>query len=499
MTLRQWVKHLSIYGAGVVLLNALSFFMLPIYTHRIPPREYGVLELLNRSMDVLQITLMCGMGMATLTFYQLLAKDPNQQRKVFSTAIRGMFLTAATIVLVLQFNVRWLSSALFKTPEYSWAVRLVLVVGLFELVYQIGLISIQARLKSLTYVIVTVGRLALGLAANIVFVLWFNWGLKGILWATLLHTGLFALVAAGAVFREIGFGFDWNLWGEMLKFGLPFIPGSFFLFVLNNGDRYFLEAYQGPTVVGLYALGYRLGQLVIPFALSPFIKVWGSVMIEVTNQPDGREQCARIATYLALGYVGIGLGLSLLGPSLVRLLTGPAYWGAFRVIPVVVFAYLFWSLTCITDTAFYVTKKSHVKPFLFGASAAICVLLYAALIPRYGMMGAALATLASFAFFAVLTWIVAYRYLPVRYEFGRLAKIVGAACFLYIVGHQLSPGGGLMGVLVPVAFWAAFPPLLHLLRFSTAEERAQLHALWGAAWSRVGVFTTAGSGTGKLP
>jgi O-antigen/teichoic acid export membrane protein len=490
LTLGQWFKHLSVYGVGFLVLNALSFFLLPIYTHRISPGEYGVLELLNRSRDVLLIVLTCGMGLATLTFYQLEGKDPNRQKKVFSTAIRGMFLAAGSIVLVLQFCARWLSTMLFHTPAYFWAVQIVLWVGLFELVFQIGLISMQARFKSLLYVILTIGRLVFGVAVNIVLVLWLRWGLKGILLATLIHTALFALVAAASVFWDAGLGFDWHLWREMLRFGLPFIPASLFLFVLNNGDRYFLQAYRGPTVLGIYALGYTLGQIAVLAVLSPFLKVWGPVMVAITGRPNGHEQVAKIATYLALVYVGVGLGLSLLGPFLVRLLTGPDYWSGFRVIPLIVLAYLFWSLSTVADTAFYVTKKTHFKPFIMGAAAAVCLLLYAVLIPRYGMMGAAVATLASFVFFAVLTWIIAYRYLPIRYEFGRLAKIVGAACFVYAVGHPVSTGGSWVGILASALLWLAFPGLLYLMRFPTVEERLRIHSLWNAALSRVSIFAT---------
>lgn len=488
--MRQWLKHLSIYGVGIFLLNALSFFLLPIYTHRITPGDYGVLELLNRSRDILVIVMTCGMGMATLTFFQLEGKDPNLQKKVFSTAIRGMFLSGGVLVLSLQFCSRWISAMLFYSPAYFWAVQLALWTGLFELVFQIGLISMQARFKSILYVFLTVGRLIFGMAVNIVLVVWLNWGLKGILVASLAHTVLFAFLAAAFVFRGVGFGFDWHLWREMLRFGLPFIPGSFFLFVLNNGDRYFLEAYRGTTELGIYALGYRFGQIATLVVLTPFLKVWGSVMIGTSDQPNGREHVARIATYFALAYSGVSLALSLWGPFLVRLLTGPGYWTGFSIIPIVALAYLFWGLSTITDTAFYVTKKSHLKPFIMGTAAAVCVILYAVFIPRYGMMGAAAATLMSFVFFAVLTWMVAYRYLPVRYEFGRLIKIVGAASFVYAIGYRISVGTSWVNVLGSAVLWTLYPVILYLLRFPTSEERLRLQSLWSATLSRVSIFAT---------
>src|SRR5512143_1606738 len=159
LTIRQWFKHISIYGMGILLLNVLSFLLLPIYTHRISPGDYGLLELLNRSRDVLLIVLNCGMGMAALTFYQHESVNPGRQRKVFSTAILGIFVAAGSIVLVLNLIPRWISLKLLSTPDYGWAVQFALWTGLFELVFQIGLISMQARFRSVSYAILTVGRL----------------------------------------------------------------------------------------------------------------------------------------------------------------------------------------------------------------------------------------------------------------------------------------------------------------------------------------------------
>jgi O-antigen/teichoic acid export membrane protein len=323
--------------------------------------------------------------------------------------------------------------------------------------------------------------------------------LKGILLASLLHTGVFALIASGTVFWRLGWRFDWHLWRELVRFGLPFIPGGFFLFILNNGDRYFLNVYQGPSVVGLYALGYRLGLLAAILVLTPFQKVWGAVMIEIANRPNGRQEIARIATYFALAYVTAALGLSLVGPSVVRLICGQAYWGASRVIPLVAFAYLFWSLSTIGDTPFYVTKKTDVKPLLAAAAAGVCMVLYAVLIPRWSMIGAALATLISFAVFAGLTCLVAYRYLPVRYEYLRLGKIIVTACLLYAIGHWVTDKGGIVGVVSAFILVFAFPAALYLIRFPTREERSQLRDWGGAAWARVCAFAGAPRENGGGP
>lgn len=473
MKATQWLKHLVTYGSGVFMLNALSFLLLPIYTRQIPPADYGVFDLLNRNRELLSVVLSLGMGMAVLTFYQLEKNNPARQRMVFSTALEGwaaLSVILLSIFMLLAGPISWL---LFRTPAYAWAVRLMLLTGGAELMFSLGLLYMQARLQSAHYIAMNVGRLVLVLAANGVLVLWLRWGLLGILLSGLLPTAAVAALIVLLVLRQ-SVSFDWDLWKKMVVFSLPFIPGSVFLFVLNNGDRYFVSIYGGLTVLGWYGLGYKIGRLVELAVATPFRNVWSAVMVDTAHQNEGAQSIARISTYLTLAYVAAGLALSLFGPQVLAIITTRSYAESYQVVPLVTLAYLFWSLTAVADVAFYATRKTRVKPVLLGAAAAVSLLLYALLIPRFGMMGAAWATMVSFFFLAVITWIAAQRYLPVRYEYGRMAQIVAVAVALYMIGRPLAAEGGVSGFLWALLMVALFPAALYFTRFLNERENFRL-------------------------
>ena len=121
--IREWAGHFVVYGFGTIALNALSFLVVPIYTHRIAPAEYGVLEMLNRGQEILVIVVMSGLGLAALAFHQFESENPDKQKKVFSTALLGVALNAALLFSVLcPFSDR-ISVLLFGNEKYAWAVR----------------------------------------------------------------------------------------------------------------------------------------------------------------------------------------------------------------------------------------------------------------------------------------------------------------------------------------------------------------------------------------
>src|SRR5271156_1388145 len=63
------VRHSVVYGIGGVLTKAVSFLLLPFYTHYLIPRDYGVLEILDLSMSLLAMFLNMGIMAAMLRYY----------------------------------------------------------------------------------------------------------------------------------------------------------------------------------------------------------------------------------------------------------------------------------------------------------------------------------------------------------------------------------------------------------------------------------------------
>ena len=482
-----WVRHLATYGGGVIMLNALSFLLLPLYTRCISPSDFGVLELLNRSSDILRIALALGVGNSALMFYQFERHNPRKQRRVFPTAITGLFILGAALVLGLQLFSSRLAQIFLANASLGWAVTIFLWCALLELIFQVGLTCLQAQIESLTYTAITISRVLFALLVNLVALLLLHAGLRGAVLALLAHTLLFAFVVSFLLFRSQGFGLDWKLWKSMLKFGLPFVPSGAFIFVLNNGDRYFIQRYSGSYAVGIYALSYKLGMLVSVLVLGPFLKYWSAVMYETATAADGATKLGKTATYLCLAYTAFALPVSVLAPELIHAISGSAFAGAAPIVPWICLSYLFWSLSTVLDTAFYVTKKTAYKPALAGGGAAICTAFYYVLIPRYGNMGAALATLFGFASFFALTWIVSRRIIPIRLEWGRMLTILCVAIALYAAAALAS---GITHIVLAVGVSLAFPLILVVGRFFHPAESELLRASAQHVWDRLSLLTS---------
>jgi O-antigen/teichoic acid export membrane protein len=473
---------------GVVGMNALAFILVPIYTRRVSPHEYGVLEILNRCQDVLAVIITSGLATAALAFYQFEAQEKERQQRVFSTALYGIVLNSTLLSLLALPFVPSLSRSLFPGGEYTWAMRAYLLIIPLEVLFQAALVSLQAEFRSTLYVIASLARLALGIGLSLVLVWWLRMGLAGVIMVTLLTIGLPAVVCTFYILHCAAWRFDLSIWKQMVAYGLPFVPGSFFLFILNSGDRYFLNAFQGPDVVGIYSVSYKISAIATFAVLLPFVKLWGSLSISLALRPEGPKQIARATMYLSTAYCYVGVLLALATPLLLRFLVSSSYWDAYRPTPWIILAYLFWSISVVADTVFYAKKKTRVKPLILLATCVLCIALYALLIPRYGMMGAAWATVAAYCTLAAITIRVGNRYLVVPYEYGRFAKLLTVTVAVFLLGRAATSIALASDYLMVICAALAFPLLLIGLRFWTRAELEMFSQLQTSARTRIRSF-----------
>ena len=69
------------------------------------------------------------------------------------------------------------------------------------------------------------------------------------------------------------------------------------------------------------------------------------------------------------------------------------------------------------------------------------------------------------------------RLFPVPYQWGRLARVLFVSAALVGLGELLLPTEGFVGLLARIVLWLAYPVVLLLSGFFTAQERGWLARL----------------------
>ena len=228
--------------------------------------------------------------------------------------------------------------------------------------------------------------------------------------------------------------------------------------------------------VGVYLIASSVAALIKYFPVA-FDVAWTPFAYDSMQRSDAPVLFARMATYAFAVLAASLVALSGLGPPLMDLMLPRDYGEVGTLVPILALALAVQTVRSLPGTSLNLAKKTAVYPTVTAAGAVISIGAYFALIPRFGMYGAALALLISQVLTTALMIYLAQRAYRIPYEAGRLVKIVAVAAVTYAAMMTLASGSSWRTVAVRIALLLLFPAGLLLLRFLRPQELADIRKL----------------------
>jgi O-antigen/teichoic acid export membrane protein len=321
------------------------------------------------------------------------------------------------------------------------------------------------------FLLVSLGRLALGVALNVALVVVLHWGVMGVVWANALSSLATALALAAFTVPRTGLRVSPRVLKGMLWFGVPFVPSSLAMLVVHNGDRYILAAFRPLHEIGIYSLGYKLGMILTYAIAVPFTNVWTTRMYTVVREPGGRAAYARVCRYFVYTLLFAWVGLAVCAPELVALAASREFVAAAWFVPVIAGAYVLREVAECWKNAFLIEKRTRTLAWLQPLMAAVNLVLTYVLVRGVGTHGAAWATLWTFVLMVVLTVWLAEDLMPTPVDWGRLAIAAGAAVVIFLLGLAVPPLPLPVSLPVKVALALLFPLALVGFHAVPPDER----------------------------
>jgi len=177
-----------------------------------------------------------------------------------------------------------------------------------------------------------------------------------------------------------------------------------------------------------------------------------------------------ILTYFVLVGMFVALGLSVLSKEVLMVMATPPFYGAYKVIPLIALSYVLYGCYFVFNPGMLIAKKTKYAAPIVGAGAVMNLGLNYLLIPNYGMMGAAVATVISYLMLPIGLFVLSRRFYPIKYEWGRVAKIFGAAALVYLGSIFITSDSAIIAGLLKLCSLLGFPILLFAFRFFKPEE-----------------------------
>jgi len=438
--MRNLVKNSGIYAISSLASPLATLLLAPFLTHTLSSTDYGALAVLNTAVALVTGMTELGLGAAFTRMYAYDCKTPREQLDVLSTLVSLLLLILIPVTAVGLIVAPWLSTMMLGRASYSGAVQVGAVVVLSQNLTVPGLVWLRMESRAAFFSTISIANLLMTIGANILLVGTLHMGILGSQVANGLGDVIIIACTLPIIFWRAGFHLHFPMAGSILIFGLPNIMNLISGWALQLSDRYLLGHFASLSLAAGYSVAYSLGGVLLVAIISPFSLAWWVLMYPIAKREDAQHVFMLIFRWFSFVLLFATFGLSLLGVSVLDLLFPASYHTQASIIPVIALSTIFNGIFIVVSLGTSLQRKTWLTSLCFICSALINVGLNLVLIPVYGTMGAALATLVAYIALALIAYLFNQRIYPVPFEVGLFLVALAIGLLLYFIDNRSAQG-----------------------------------------------------------
>ena len=469
----------AVYGVSTVVGRFLTFILTPFYTHLLTRDELGVVSTVYAYIAFLNIIYAYGMEAAFMRYVSSLEIGTKKQN--FSVPFIAILLTSLVLTLLIGWQALPLASLSRVPLRYASIVSYSGWILFFDAAAIIPFALLRMERKAKLFAALKLWNIVITVILNLLFLVKYGWGVEGIFLGNLLASASTLLLLLPVILRN--FTLEWNqpLFAALLRFGIPAIPSYIATMMIQVIDRPILESLTDLATVGVYQANYRLG-IFMMLVVSMFDFAWRPFFLSSARDPDAKHLFSRVLTYFFAAMMAVFLLASMFVEDLVTTpiyhgasIIHPNYWSGLGIVPVILLAYVFLGISNVLVAGIYIEKQTKRLPLITFTGAATNIVANYALIPVLGILGAALATLVSYAVMAIVLYVIVQSIYPIRYEVERVAKIALTSAVVYLLFVFIKFDS--LEILWKVFLLLLFGGLMYMMKVFTAAELSFLRRL----------------------
>jgi O-antigen/teichoic acid export membrane protein len=409
-----------------------SMAALMVFTRLMSPDQFGeyslTVNVTATAVAILGNFLVIGLGR-----FEPATKTDVDKRQLHSTVIASALLMSIVVAALTT-----VLAALDHLPALSVNYYYFSALFPLSLLLMLSQKLINANLKPKAYGLSLALKNILLLLAGAACLL-AGYGVHGVL-ASLAIASLLASLPALSLWAKTSWkSFDLGVLSQLWSYGAPLTLLYLFVMIISFSDRIFIDLMLGSEEVGLYSAGYDLTQYTIAIVAS-IVHLAAFPIILKAYESEGEEKAKALLStsirILLLVMLPVTLGFIAVKDEISGIFLGDAFTAtSMMLIPILALSVLLSAIkSYYFDYAFQITKTTWLQSIPPMLAAVInCVLNYV-LIRSMGVIGAAYATLISYAAYLLLTVVLSKKVFKLpAFPWGYALKVCLAALIMMMV------------------------------------------------------------------
>ena len=255
--------------------------------------------------------------------------------------------------------------------------------------------------------------------------------------------------------------------------------------LLSTIDRYSLNYMASLPDVAIYSLGFKIGGSIKVFIVSSVQLALTPMLMKRINDPDNKRLFSKVLTYFSFGLMWVIVGLSIFGREIIVLIArSPEYIEATNLIPIIAMISFFGMAKDSVIMGLHVNKKTKIIGSLIIVAGIANLIFNIALIPLWGIYGAAWASLFAQILLFITVFYFAQKSYKVNYELGKVALIIIVGGLLYGSSLLLNDMDFWLAFAIKLIIALSFPLWFFILPFFEKVEKDSIKGFIGKSIKR---------------
>lgn len=398
------IRSAGIYTFTNVVNSAIPFFLLPILTRYLSPRDYGVVSMFSVLLSF--VTPFIGVntnGAIARVYYE---KDTVDIKEYITNCIY-ILLISTSLVAILFYIFADIIARVSAVPIQL--IGAIIVVSFAQSITKTVLTLWQVQVKAIQYGVFQVSQTSLNMILSIVFVVFVGLTWEGRIYAQLISYIFFSLLGLVILVKNKWLKFKYNstYFKHALYFGIPLIPHALGGVIMTMTDRIFITKMVGIETTGVYTVGYQIGMIINLLAIS-FNQAYVPWLFAKLKEDilKTKLKIVRFTYGYFITIIILAVTLSILAPTFLNFFVGREFANSSIYVTWIALGYAFNGMYLMVVNYIFYMEKNRILSVITIVTAFLNIILNYFFIKVFGAIGAAQATTVILLTKFILVWIL---------------------------------------------------------------------------------------------
>lgn len=430
--LRELFSDTLVYGISNVVARFINYLLVPFYTDVFSPARYGIVGLIYAAITFLNVIFTFGMESAYLRY----AENRKEAANIFKTIQLSLLGFATVLSLLLWLLMPWLLPLFNLGQETSGIFLMMIGIIWFDTLAIVPLAELRLVRKTIPFAALKLLHVFINIGLNFYLILGLDFGIEAVFIANLAASMIITILVWIFTSNLLSGTWNSNWMKKTFQFGWPFVPAGIGFAVNEVLDRFFLNSMDPATaeqlygmgttpedIVGIYNACYKLAVFML-LLVQMYRMAWQPFFMRHAKDEESPKMFGQAFiwynAFSAILFLIVALFkeqiVAIRIPVLDATLIGSDYWLGLEIVPYLLLAYWFHGWYINFSSGVFIKEKTRVLYKITLMGAFITIIFNLALIPYFGMIGSATATLLSYGAMALTLGVYSKKVMHVPYR-----------------------------------------------------------------------------------